>query len=614
MIQAVPATRTSMTLPETENFALIDDATWPNRGALLLTGAVGLVEARAPDEVAPALAAIDVAVARGLIAAGYCAYELGYVFEPRLLPLLPETGRPLLRFHLFRTQERLSARARTRWLMERVQGPAVSGEVSAGLTAAAHRAKVARVRELIGDGDVYQVNLTFKLRGAAGDPFATYLALREKARAGACAFLRFADEDVLSLSPEQFFAVHGRHISARPMKGTVARAPDLAGDAVRRRELVADEKQRAENLMIVDLLRNDLARVAETGSVQVSDLFTVETYPRFHTLTSGIEATLREPAALARLLPALFPCGSVTGAPKIRAMEIIREVEDEPRGVYCGAVGYAAPDRMAFNVAIRTLTLRDGRSEMGVGGGIVWDSEPDSEYAECLLKARFLVDAEEPFRLIETMRWSPDGGFHLIERHMRRLEASARYFGFLFDGRAIRRALAGVVTGLDGLQRVRLTLGVRGDTQVEAAPFVLPAADAAWRYAFAAVPVNSGDWRVYHKTTQRAFYDEALAAAEGCDEVVFVNERGEVTEGSRTNILVERDGVWLTPPLSSGLLDGCLRRELVENGPQRVVESVLRPEDLEGGKVWFGNALRGLIPGRMLEDARGAADSVRLHG
>ncbi|MFM9864343.1 MAG: aminodeoxychorismate synthase component I, partial [Micropepsaceae bacterium] len=561
-----------MTLPETEPFALFDDATWPNRGALLVTGSEGLIEAWTACEVAPALAAIDEAVARGLIAAGYCAYELGYVFEPRLLPLLPETGRPLLRFHLFRTQERLSARARTRWLMERAQGAAVSGDVVAALTAAAHRAKVERVRRLIGDGDVYQVNLTFKLTGAGGDPFATYLALREKARAGACAFLRFADEDVLSLSPEQFFAVDGRRIAARPMKGTVARAPDIAGDERRRAELVADEKQQAENLMIVDLLRNDLARVAETGSVRVSDLFTIETYPRFHTLTSGIEATLGEPASLTRLLPALFPCGSVTGAPKIRAMEIIREVEDEPRGVYCGAVGFAMRDKAAFNVAIRTLTLRDGRAEMGVGGGIVWDSEPDAEYAECLLKARFLVDAQEPFRLIETLRWSADAGFHLIDRHLRRLAASARYFGFLFDERAVRRALAGAVDGGVGLQRMRLTLGVRGDTQVEAAPFTVPASGAVWRYSFAPVPVNSGDWRVYHKTTERAFYDDALAAAEGCDEVVFVNERGEVTEGSRTNVFVERDGVWLTPPLTCGLLDGCLRRELIENGPQRVVE------------------------------------------
>lgn len=587
-----------MTLPDADPFALFDDATWPNRGALLFTGAEGLIEAWTPSDVEPALAALDEAVARGLTAAGACAYELGYVFEPRLLPLLPATKRPLLRFHLFRQRERLSARGRTRWLMERVQGPAVSGDVSPALDAAAHGAKVDRLRQLIGDGDVYQVNLTFKLRGAGGDPFATYLALRDKARAGACAFLRFADEDVLSFSPEQFFAVSGGRISARPMKGTVGRAPDVAGDEQQRRALVADEKQRAENLMIVDLLRNDIARVAETGSVRVSDLFTVETYPRFHTLTSGVEATLDGAPALARLIPALFPCGSVTGAPKIRAMEIIREVEDEPRGVYCGAVGYATQDSAAFNVAIRTLVMRDGAAEMGVGGGIVWDSEPVSEYAECLLKARFLVDAEEPLRLIETLRWEPAAGFHLLERHLARLAASAGYFGFLFDDKSVRRALAGSVAGADGLRRVRLTLGVRGDTQVEAAPFELPAPDASWRFAFAAVPVRSQDWRVYHKTTQRSFYDDALAAAEGCDEVVFVNERGDVTEGSRTNVFVERDGVWLTPPLSSGLLDGCLRREMIANGPQRVVERVLRREDLTLGQVWFGNALRGLIRGQ----------------
>lgn len=601
-----------MTPTETEPFALFDDATWSNRGAMLVHGAEGLVEARDAAEVGPALAALDEAVGRGLIAAGYCAYELGYIFEPRLLALLPETGRPLLRFHLFRTAERLSARERTRWLMERATGPAVSGEISAELPERAHRAKVERVRQLIGDGDVYQVNLTFKLRTGGGDPFATYLSLREKSRAGACSFLRFADEDVLSFSPEQFFAANGRRITARPMKGTVGRAPDVASDERRRAELVGDEKQRAENLMIVDLLRNDLARVAETGSVQVSDLFTVETYPRFHTLTSGIAATLTEAPSLARLLPALFPCGSVTGAPKIRAMEIIREVEDEPRGVYCGAVGYAMREKIAFNVAIRTLTLRGDMGEMGVGGGIVWDSEPASEYAECLLKARFLADVEEPFRLIETMRWSADGGFHLIERHLQRLRASARYFGFLFDERGIRSALDRALDSAEGLQRVRLTLGVRGDTQVECALLELPDADAVWRYGFAQGPVSSTDWRVYHKTTLRGFYDAALAAAEGCDEVVFVNERGEVTEGSRTNIFVERDGAWLTPPLSSGLLDGCLRRELIENGPQRVVESVLRPRDLEGGKVWFGNALRGLIPGESVEGARGAADSARL--
>ncbi|MCE9521511.1 MAG: chorismate-binding protein, partial [Alphaproteobacteria bacterium] len=338
----------------------------------------------------------------------------------------------------------------------------------------------------------------------------------------------------------------------------------------------------------------------EPGSVEVTDLFTVETYPRFHTLTSGIRGRLAADASLSSIVRALFPCGSVTGAPKIRAMEIIREIEESPRGVYCGAIGYVTRDTMAFNVGIRTLTLSEGTAEMGLGGGIVWDSQAASEYTECLLKARFLTEADESVRLIETLRWVEGEGFHLIERHLRRLAASCRYFGFRFDEAAIRSDLSWAVRACHGVQRVRLTLGVRGDTQVQAEAITLPAPETVWRYEMAAARSDSRDWRFYHKTTSRALYDDTLAsqrAATGCDEVVFLNERGEVTEGSRTNLFIERDGVWLTPPLSSGVLDGCLRRELIENGPQRVVERVLFPADLASGTVWFGNSLRGLMRG-----------------
>lgn len=590
---------------ENEPFALFDDATFGDRGALLFEGAEALIEAHTAEDVAEALAAIDAAAARGFAAAGVCAYELGFAFESKLRPLMPQNGRPLLRFHVFGKQRRLSAAERAAWLAVRTRGAPLTGEVVPALNEAAHAAKVARVRQLIGDGDVYQVNLTFKLRMAgAGDAFATYAALRETARAGGCAFLRFGDEDILSFSPELFFSIAGGRIQARPMKGTVARAPDIAGDALRRLTLVADEKQRAENLMIVDLLRNDLARVSRPGSVRVGDLFTAETYPRFHTLTSGIEAELSGPPSLARILPALFPCGSVTGAPKIRAMEIIREIEDQPRGVYCGAVGFVTRGRMAFNVAIRTLVMRPGEAEMGVGGGIVWDSEPRAEYAECLVKARFVTERATPFRLIETMRWTAGDGFHLHAHHVARLRDSCRYFGFPFDSAAVERTLADAVADRGGVLRVRLTLGPAGDVDVTTEPFVPPGPDTVWRYAFAREPVDSGDWRLYHKTTDRGFYDEALAAeraASGCDEVVFVNERGEVTEGSRTNVFLARDGVWLTPALGSGVLNGCLRRELIESG--RVVEQVLRPQDLAQGRVWFGNSLRGLIMGTAAEAA-----------
>jgi para-aminobenzoate synthetase/4-amino-4-deoxychorismate lyase len=586
------------TTPQTEPFALFDDATWPHRPALLLSGSQGLIEAWSREDVDASLAAVEAGAAQGLIAAGYCAYELGYVFERRLQHLMPATSRPLLRFHLFEHRQRLNARARSEWLSERACGSAIDGVVSPSLDEAGHRLKVSRVRQLIGDGDVYQVNLTFKLHGRGGDPFATYIALREKARSGGCAFLRFGDEDILSFSPELFFRVRGSRISARPMKGTTARGASIEGDARARSDLLADEKQRAENLMIVDLLRNDLARVAMPGSVEVTDLFTAETYPRFHTLTSGIDAELAPDTSFASIVRSLFPCGSVTGAPKIRAMEIIREVEEDPRGVYCGAIGYVARGAMAFNVGIRTISLRDGTAEMGVGGGIVWDSEPASEYGECLLKARFLTEPHEPFRLIETMRWVQGEGFHLLERHIARLRASSRHFGFRCDEVRVRKALSRAVQTLEGVQRVRLTLGAAGDIEVEAEAIALPAPDTVWRYAIADERVDSRDWRFHHKTTLRALYDRALAerrAATGCDEVVFLNERGEVTEGSRTNLFVERDGVWLTPPLSCGVLDGCLRREMIEAGAPRIVERVLYPADLENGQVWCGNALRGLV-------------------
>ncbi|MEQ1755601.1 MAG: aminodeoxychorismate synthase component I [Micropepsaceae bacterium] len=582
-------------------FALFDDATWPHKPALLLTNPSALIEATNPDAVPGALAALDGAIGRGQTVAGYCAYELGYCFERRLQHLAPAHAGPLLRFHVFEDREWIDARARTRWLLERATGPAMTAQSSLPLSLAGYRRRFDRVHQLIGDGDVYQVNLTMKLKlHDAGDALQSYLDLRDRARTGACSLLHFDDEDVLSLSPEKFFSVKGGRISVRPMKGTVPRKPDCASDRQAMQALRNDPKQRAENLMIVDLMRNDISRVCIPGSVRVDDLFTVETYPTFHTLTSGVSGNLSGEAKLSTLLPALFPCGSVTGAPKIRAMEIIREVEGGPRGVYCGAIGFASKDLMAFNVAIRTISLRHDEAVMGVGGGIVWDSDAVSEYEESRLKARFFTDAAEPIRLIETIRWSHEAGFYLLDRHFTRLAQSCAYFGFVFDRDAVTRHLMQIVDGKTGTLRLRLTLGVRGDTQIESEPLSLPVTSEAWRYVIALKRVDTSDWRLYHKTTRRDIYEQLklqTPAHEIADEIVLVNERGEVTEGCRSNLFVERDGIWLTPPLSSGLLDGCLRRELIECGPQRVVERVLRPQDLTQGTVWFGNSLRGLVPG-----------------
>jgi para-aminobenzoate synthetase/4-amino-4-deoxychorismate lyase len=392
------------------------------------------------------------------------------------------------------------------------------------------------------------------------------------------------------------------------MKGTAPRAPDWRTDATAKLELRSHAKQRAENLMIVDLLRNDISRVAAVGSVKVDHLFTIETYPRFHTMTSGISAKLRPDIRLADIMRALFPCGSVTGAPKIRAMEIIRESEKGPRGVYCGAIGFIDKARIAFNVAIRTLEVRDGAAEMGVGGGIVWDSLAEDEYAECLLKARFVTDATHDFHLIETMRWSPQEGFHLFRRHMARLARSARYFGFVCEEATIRARLVAAVAAARGPQRVRLSLAAGGSVDVATSDFVMPAPGAVWRYTISDVRTNSTEPHYHHKTSIRDVYDgewRRLQQARGIDEVVFLNERGEITEGSRTTLFLERDGQWLTPPLACGVLDGCLRREMIERADPIVEERVLRPNDLATGQVWFGNSLRGLMKGEL---ARASCD------
>ena len=602
--------------------ALFDDATWPHRPARLLTDPARLIEAFDASEVGPAFAEIEEAADGGLIAAGYCAYELGYAFEPRLAPMLPKTGLPLLRFMLFAKSETLGAEARRGFLPSEM--PRLSAIVPS-LDEQTHAARIEDIRKLIADGDVYQINFTLRLNATlAGDALGLYARLRESSRAGAASFLRFPDEDIVSLSPERFFTVANGRLSARPMKGTCPRAPDWRGDATRKLDLKRDPKQRAENLMIVDLLRNDISRVAKIGSVEVDDLFTVETYPRFHTMTSGISGELRRGVRLHDIMSALFPCGSVTGAPKIRAMEVIRSLEREPRGVYCGAVGYVDKQRAAFNVAIRTLTVRGDQVQMGVGGGIVWDSEPVSEYSECLLKARFLTEPAADFCLIETMRWSAKDGFFLFRRHLARLVRSARYFGFVCDQTMIRDRLIAAVAGRQSAQRVRLTLDATGAVEITMEEFAGAAPDTVWRFAVSPLRTNSAESAFHHKTSARELYDDEwrrLHEAEGVDEVVFLNERGQVTEGSRTTIFLERDGRWFTPPLACGVLDGCLRRELLETANPIIEERVLSIDDLSSGQVWFGNALRGLIRarnasanGEAVVAAEPASDDAALEG
>jgi para-aminobenzoate synthetase/4-amino-4-deoxychorismate lyase len=548
-----------------------------------------VIRADTAAQVPEALAALE--AARGAWLAGAFSYELGYALEPRLAPFMPPGPRgPLI---LFGVYDAPSAE------VQAAPGRAYAGPLTPEWDEAGYGQRFGKVKEAIAAGDIYQANLSFRAGFAfAGNPLALYERLRASARAPHCAFLDYFDEktgdgrQIVSLSPELFFEIEGGVIRARPMKGTSKRGGD---DQAERAALAASAKDRAENLMIVDLIRNDLGRIAVLGSVAVSDMFAVETYPSLHTMVSTVTANLRPGSTIANIVRALFPCGSVTGAPKIRAMEILRGLETSPRGAYCGAIGCFAPGGSAnFNVAIRTLTISDNRGTLGIGGGVVQDSRLEAEYAECLLKARFFEAARRPLELIETLRWDKD--FVRLDRHLSRMAASARVFGLSFDGNAARDELARAVTKevvrQGGPLRVRLSLDENGAHRATAAP--LAPNPPHWRYAVSPERVESGDLLLRHKTSWRDLYEREAARCPG-DEVIFCNERSELTEGARSNIFVRRGGKLLTPPASSGLLPGILRAELLETG--QCEEAILTEADL-GGEVYLGNSLRGLIPAK----------------
>jgi para-aminobenzoate synthetase/4-amino-4-deoxychorismate lyase len=584
--------------PMRDPFVFLDDSRPGTQGSRLFTGLVRTVEAREASEIEPGLKALAAAREEGLFAAGYFTYELCYALEPSLSRLSPAHSRgPLLWFGLFRSQEHFDGAEAATWVAANVRGRAYAGPLRFGETQNAYAENFARVREYILAGDVYQVNLTFPARFSfAGDPLALYARLRGRAQAGHGAYVDDGVRRILSFSPELFFAVDKGVMTARPMKGTAARGADEQEDARIAAGLRASDKDRAENLMIVDLIRNDIGRVAKTGTVAVDDLFAIETYPTVHQMVSTVRGELRGGLEPGDLVHALFPCGSVTGAPKLRAIEIIAELEKEPRGVYCGGIGVFAPDGSAhFNVAIRTLTIEGREGRLDIGGGIVADSKPDAEYRECLIKARFFEEGRPPLSLIETLRHDRAQGFVRGPLHLARLARSAAAFGFSFDEAAAQRALDDAVKDHSGVLRVRLLLNEDGSLTANAAPFVPPTAQTVWTYKVSTRRVQSRDALQHHKTDWRALYDEERAAAnkKGCDEVVYLNERDEVVEASTTNVFVRADGRLMTPASACGPLDGSLRRALLDNG--ECIEAVLRLSDLEAGETYLGNSLRGLI-------------------
>lgn len=548
-----------------------------------------IIVAHELKDVIPALREVECEVEQhGKYAAGFLSYEAAPAFDPALsVRSLQPKDFPLAWFGIYAQVATLAG--------EVIQAPLDFQQYAwqANITESDYRRVIRRIKGYIAGGDTYQANFTYRLQTSfTGSGWKLFAALVRVHPAPYAAFLETEKWAICSLSPELFFTLHGKEMASRPMKGTAPRGLTPPDDQRMAKWLYHSKKNRAENVMIVDMVRNDIGRIAEIGSVNVPELFQVEKYASLWQMTSTVRGETS--ASLSEIFKALFPAASITGAPKIRTMQIISELESSPRRIYTGAIGYYAPGREAcFNVAIRTLLLDkiNCTAEYGVGGGIVWDSKANLEWEETKTKALLLTEFPQPFDLLETLLWSPEEGWFLLEKHLQRLEQSAGYFSYPLEAFAIRQRLIQMAEGFqDTAQRVRLTIAKNGEISLEHQ--VLPAKPGAYRLGIAKSPVRSGDRFLYHKTTRRDIYQKAIHEIPGCEDVLLWNERGELTESCIANLVVEQNGELYTPPLKCGLLPGVYRAWLLEK--KKVKERIILMKELSQFKrIFLVNSVRG---------------------
>lgn len=564
---------------------------------------------------------------KGKYLAGWFSYEFGYLLEPGLRGLLnrPEdSGSLLADLGVFSSCNFFDHRTgQTDFPLADNNDTCLTGYLVKNLRVSQRKERylqaLAKILEYIEAGDTYQVNYTLKLLfDFNGSAERLYDDLRRNQSVGYGAYLRWQDQRILSFSPELFFRKDSTSVMVRPMKGTLKRGRNLEEDAVNRSFLQNDMKNQSENVMIVDLLRNDLGRLmhyVSEGDVQVDSLFDVETYETLLQMTSTITGrTSRDELAKVSLhdfFKAIFPCGSVTGAPKIRTMEIIDELEKGRRGVYTGAIGYVLPEGEAmFNVPIRTVVLDGPNGEMGIGSGIVHDSDPQEEWRECLLKGHFLTSPQKRFQLIETLLWQRSHGFFLEDEHLERLRRSAQFFLFTCNIDDLASELRGHARKISGeTARVRLLLTKDGSCSIESQPcevplqFNLPVTPDFCRQkgpyiVLSNERVDSTSSWYYHKTTNRELYDREYKGAQkrGAIDKIFENEKGNVTEGCITNLIIYKDGAYLTPPVDDGLLGGVMRNHLLGKGCASLHEQSLTAADLhEADALFLCNSVRGVV-------------------
>ncbi|MCK1993340.1 aminodeoxychorismate synthase component I [Peribacillus muralis] len=554
---------------------------------LSFTNPIKVYSAHSIEEVLPQFQRVQEAIDQGYYAAGYVSYEAAPAFESSFL--VKDGGTmPLLWFGIFEKPGELP---------EKSSGAFQLVDWKAEKNAESYHAGFETIKSEIEQGNTYQVNYTMRLQSMfEGDDLAFFDRLKRAQQSNYSAYLNVGTHRILSASPELFFRWQDGQLITRPMKGTVKRGLTLKRDQENAAWLAASEKNQAENYMIVDLLRNDLGMIAEQGSVHVPQLKEIEKYPTVWQMTSTITANTKPDTTIIEIFKALFPCGSITGAPKIKTMEIISEIENSPRGVYCGAIGYITPNSEAvFNVPIRTVVIEaeTGKAEYGVGGGITWDSELTEEYDEAFLKAKLLSVERPAYKLLESMKLD-DGEYDFLNEHIERMKRSAVYFGFPFPEDNLRNKLLKHAESHPGMQKVRVLLNEKGVFEVSGQAIKPFDSKIPIQVILAESPIASGNPFLYHKTTNREVYEKFQANNPDFFDVLLWNEEGFITEFTNGNVVVKIKGDLFTPPIEAGLLAGTFRQDLITRNI--IKERVISKDDLTmAEEIWFTNSVRGML-------------------
>ena len=587
--------------------ACSEENTW------LFTNSLCEIVAYNREDFFTALARIDEERQKGHYLAGYIGYEAGYALSNKLSAFLDEhpADKPLLQFYAFDTAQRTRSDAVTQALDELPESDPYLHDWQAAESQADYIKNIEKLHSYITAGDTYQVNHTYRVNfDLAGSINGLYKTLRQRQPVAFSALMHLPERSILSLSPELFIRKRGTTLSTKPMKGTMPRGKTLEEDADILKTMAADKKQQSENLMIVDLMRNDIGRLADAGSMKVSQLFEIQTYKTLHQMVSSIEGHVAQDITFAEVINGLFPCGSITGAPKIRTMEIIHELENTPRDLYTGAIGFITPENdFTFNVPIRTITFpkNSQHGTLGIGGGIIYESDPIDEWHESQLKASFLTGINRQFKLIETFRYDAEAGQVLrLDKHIARLAKSAAVFDYPVDPSHVRKLVKLHILEQQGLQcdhKIRVLLDESGQIDVSSEtlpPHIEVQYENSPLPKICLHPIKLDETNLFrqHKSTNRALYNKAYNRAEaaGFYDALFLNQQGNLAEASRHNLFIQQDKVLYTPPLDDGALPGVMRSELLTQSSRNIIEKSLSLDDLEQAeRVYLSNSVRGLV-------------------